>query len=71
MSYIALAIPLFFALIAIELVACRVLEKDSYRLNDSVADLSCGVLQQVAGVFLKAALLAGYLWVHGSLRLFR
>jgi sterol desaturase/sphingolipid hydroxylase (fatty acid hydroxylase superfamily) len=70
LNYIALAIPLFFVLIAVEIVACRVLEKDSYRLNDSVSDLSCGVLQQVAGVFLKAALFAGYLWVHGSLRLF-
>jgi sterol desaturase/sphingolipid hydroxylase (fatty acid hydroxylase superfamily) len=70
LNYIALAIPLFFVLIAVEIAACRLLEKDSYRLNDSFADLSCGVLQQVAGVFLKTALFAGYLKVYSAFRLF-
>ncbi len=70
MSYIHLAIPVFFALIAVELLAARLLERETYRLADSVADLSCGILQQVLEVFLKTALFAGYAWLFGSHRLF-
>jgi alkylglycerol monooxygenase len=62
-SYIHLAIPVFFALIGVELVAARLLERDAYRFGDSIADLSCGIIQQVLGVFLKTALFAGYLWL--------
>jgi alkylglycerol monooxygenase len=67
---IHLAIPVFFALIGVELLAARLLERDAYRLSDSIADLSCGVLQQLAGVFLKTALFAGYVLAFARLRLF-
>ena len=70
MDYIQLAIPVFFLLIGIELVAARVLERDGYRLNDSVGDLSCGVLQQLGGVFLKTALFAGYAALYAGSRQF-
>ena len=70
MSYIHIAIPVFFALIAVELLAARILERETYRLADSVADLSCGILQQVLEVFLKTALFAGYAWAFASHRLF-
>ena len=43
-------------------------EKDYYRLNDSVNDLSCGILEQVVEVFLKTALFAGYLFVYERYR---
>jgi len=69
-SLIHLAIPLFFALIGMELVAARVLERDVYRFADSIADLSCGIVQQIAEVFLKTALFAGYLWLFAHHRLF-
>jgi len=69
-NYVVLAIPVFFLLIGIELLAVRLLRRDDYRLNDSLNDLSCGILQQLAEVFLKGALFAGYLWVYGSHRLF-
>jgi sterol desaturase/sphingolipid hydroxylase (fatty acid hydroxylase superfamily) len=69
MSAIHLAIPAFFVLIAVELAAARLLERDAYRLADSIADLSCGILQQVLEVFLKTALFAGYAWLHASHRL--
>lgn len=68
-SYIHLAIPVFFALIGVELLAARVLERDAYRFGDSIADLSCGILQQVLGVFLKTALFAGYVWLFTHHRL--
>jgi alkylglycerol monooxygenase len=45
-------------------------QKQYYRLNDSVNDLSCGILEQVAGAFLKTALFAGYLFVYERYRLF-
>ncbi len=70
MDYIPLAIPVFFLLIGIELVAARLLERDSYRLSDSVNDLSCGVLQQLGGVFLKTVLFAGYAGLYAGYRLF-
>ena len=41
-----------------------------YRLSDSVNDLSCGILQQVAEVFLKTALFAGYAAIFAGHRLF-
>jgi len=69
MNLIHLAIPVFFLLIAVELVAARLLEKDVYRLSDSLSDLACGILDQVVGVFLKTALFAGYIWVYESHRL--
>lgn len=70
MNYIALAIPVFFVLIGIEWIAARLEQREVYRLNDSVADLSCGVLSQVFDVFTKTVLFAGYLWLFEHHRLF-
>ena len=70
MSLIVLAIPVFFLLIGVELLWTWREEKRFYRLNDSVSDLSCGILEQVAGVFLKTALFAGYLFVFERYRIF-
>jgi sterol desaturase/sphingolipid hydroxylase (fatty acid hydroxylase superfamily) len=69
LDLIVLAIPAFFLLIGIELLVVWLAGKDYYRLGDTVADLSCGVLDQVAGVFLKTAVFAAYLFVYGRLRL--
>src|SRR5437879_259619 len=69
-NYIHLAIPVFFLLIGIEVVAAQFLERDVYRLNDSINDLSCGILDQVADVFLKTVLFAGYLFLFEHGRLF-
>jgi alkylglycerol monooxygenase len=68
-NYIHLAIPVFFALIGIELLAARFLERDVYRLNDSINDLSCGILDQVLDVFVKTFFFAGYLYIYGHHRL--
>jgi sterol desaturase/sphingolipid hydroxylase (fatty acid hydroxylase superfamily) len=67
-DYIVLAIPLFFLLIALELAWARWRERDYYRLNDSVNDLSCGILQQLFEVFAKTALFAGYLFLYERYR---
>ncbi len=59
-NYIALAIPAFFLLIGIEIVVAWRMRLSVYRFNDAVTDLSCGIGQQVVGVFMKGALVAGY-----------
>jgi sterol desaturase/sphingolipid hydroxylase (fatty acid hydroxylase superfamily) len=70
LNLIVIAIPVFFALIAVELVAARVLERDCYRFADSVADLGCGILDQVADVFAKTLVFAGYLLLYDRFRFF-
>jgi len=55
-NYIVLAIPAFFLLIALEWLWARWQERDYYRLDDAVNDLSCGILQQLFEVFAKTAL---------------
>lgn len=72
---IALAIPVFFLLIALELwLAQRRAQRGSgpaqtpggpiYRLNDAATDLACGMSQQALGIFLNVALASGYAWVN-------
>jgi sterol desaturase/sphingolipid hydroxylase (fatty acid hydroxylase superfamily) len=70
MNYVVLAIPVFFLLIGLELVITRLQEKDYYSLSDSVADLGCGIVQQLVEVALKTFLFAGYLFLYGRWRLF-
>jgi sterol desaturase/sphingolipid hydroxylase (fatty acid hydroxylase superfamily) len=53
MNLITQAIPFFFGLIALEVVVAWLLRKQVYRLTDSLADLSCGVLSQLIGLFTK------------------
>jgi sterol desaturase/sphingolipid hydroxylase (fatty acid hydroxylase superfamily) len=65
---IVLAIPVFFLLIGIELLFVWIAGRDYYRLSDTLSDLSCGVLDQVVGVFLKTVLFAGYVFVYERLR---
>jgi sterol desaturase/sphingolipid hydroxylase (fatty acid hydroxylase superfamily) len=69
-NYIAIAIPVFFALIGVELLVARWQGRRVYRFNDAVTDLGCGIGQQVTGLFLKAILLAGYIQVYEGLALF-
>jgi alkylglycerol monooxygenase len=69
LSYIVLAIPVFFLLIGVELIAVRVAGRHDYRLADSVNDLSCGIVQQILEIFLKTALFAGYAFVFERLRM--
>lgn len=70
-NLIALSVPAFFLLIAIELLVARRLGLDVYRFNDAITDLSCGIGQQVVGVFLKGALLAGYAYFYSHFTLVR
>jgi sterol desaturase/sphingolipid hydroxylase (fatty acid hydroxylase superfamily) len=64
LNYIVLAIPVFFVLIAIELVVTRLLERDYYTLSDTLADLSCGTVQQLLEIVVKTGLFAAYVGVY-------
>jgi len=65
---IAVAVPVFFALIGVELGAARWIGRSVYRLGDSVSNLGCGILQQVSGILLRGGLFGVYLLLHETLR---
>ena len=59
MNLILLAVPFFFLLIALELVADRVRGVSTYRLADSLNSLSAGVLSTTSGLLTKGIGLPG------------
>ncbi len=59
--YITYAVPVFFLMIALELALSWRTHRRWYRLNDTINDLSCGITEQLAGVFLKGVFFLGYL----------
>jgi len=63
MDVVAASIPLFFALIALEVVVARRTGDRVYRLNDSIADLSCGILSELAGIGLVILTYAAFAWL--------
>ena len=69
-DYIALSVPVFFLLIGIELAYSFYKKLGYYRLNDSIANLSQGIGQQVTGLFMKTALFFGYKYIFDHWRLF-
>ena len=62
--YITYAVPFFFILMGVELAVALWEDKRYYRLHDSVSDLSCGITETTAGLFLKGLLFAGYLGTY-------
>ena len=50
---IVLSIPIFFILIGLEVLIQHFANRKLYRLNDAITNISCGITQQVSGVFLK------------------
>src|SRR2546421_577425 len=70
-KYIAVAIPFFFVLIGIELAVLRARGQRDYRLYDAITSLSCGVGQQLTGVFLAAGTVAAYAWTRAHFALFQ
>lgn len=70
MDYIALAIPLFFLLMGMELAWSAWSGRKLYRFNDFVANMGCGIGSQVVGAFTKAGIFAVYLLVYDKWRFF-
>ena len=66
---IVLSIPIFFLLIGIEVLIQQFTKKKLYRFNDALTNISCGVTQQVSGVFLKLFGIGLYVLVYEYLRI--
>jgi sterol desaturase/sphingolipid hydroxylase (fatty acid hydroxylase superfamily) len=64
MEYIVLSIPVFFLLIGIELWVSYRKSASLYRMNDAIANISCGIGQQVLGVFFKAFIFLTYVYLY-------
>ena len=63
-NLIALAIPLFFLGMGIELAVAKAKGRSVYRLGDAVADMGCGIAQQLTSLFIAGAVLTGtYAWL--------
>ena len=50
--------------IGVELLVARLRGEKLYRYNDAINDLSCGILQQVLGVFIKVIVFGGYVALY-------
>jgi len=63
-NLIALAIPFFFLLMGVELWAAKRRGLRLYRFADVIADISCGMTQQIFLVFAVATITGGYVWLY-------
>ncbi len=60
MDPVILSIPIFFILIGMEVAYGYFKNRKLYRLNDAVANISCGIVEQLTGVFAKVFTVAAY-----------
>lgn len=67
---IILSIPIFFILIGLELLVDKLRNKSNYRFNDAITNISCGMGEQVTGVFFKLAVVGLYELLFEKYRLF-
>lgn len=68
-NYIGYAIPVFFILISVELLIARRTQKDYYRFNDSINDLTLGIYSRVFGKFYAIIYLFAYIYIYENFRL--
>lgn len=65
---VILSIPIFFTLMAVELIYERITRKHTYRLQDAVTNISTGTLSQVSGVFQKIIKIGIYTLIYEQFR---
>ncbi len=70
MNPIIYAIPVFFALIGIELWVAHRRRANAYNFADAVCSIGLGAMSQVSGIFSKLVMLGIYVAVYEHLRLF-
>ena len=70
MSLIEMAIPVFFILIFMEWFASQIVRKQVYRLNDSVNDLSMGMIDQIGGILMSGIFFLAYIAIWQNYRIF-
>ena len=68
---VILAIPLYFTLMAIELVYESISNRKTYRINDAITNISTGVLSQVTGTFIKIFKIGFYTLVYQHFSFFQ
>ncbi|RDI97165.1 sterol desaturase family protein [Dyella solisilvae] len=61
-TIITWATPVFFALIAMELLVARLRRRNVYHSSDAINSLALGVISQIVGVFSKILTLGIYAW---------
>lgn len=71
MGIILFSIPFFFLLMGAELAYAAYARRRLFRLNDSIADLSCGILSQLSGIFSKLFAIGIYAWTWQHLAIQR
>lgn len=64
MNYILMAIPGFFLLIAIELIANKVRGTDYYRLNDAVNSLAMGMMSRITKILYAIIPFSFYVYFY-------
>ena len=69
-TIITLATPVFFALIALELLVAKWRGRVAYRSDDAINSIGLGVISQVVGVFSKLLTFGIYAWCAAHLALF-
>jgi sterol desaturase/sphingolipid hydroxylase (fatty acid hydroxylase superfamily) len=69
MNPIVLSIPIFFGLIALELIIGWAQGRKDYRLNDAFGNIGSGIFEQVTGLFAKVFTVALYTLTFEHLRL--
>jgi len=67
---VVLSIPIYFLLIGIELLIQQFSKKKLYRFSDAVTNISCGITQQLTGVFLIIFSLGIYQLIYEKLAVF-
>lgn len=70
MNPIIYAIPVFFALIGIELWVAHRRRARAYDFADAICSLALGAMSQVSGIFSKLAVVAIYVAIYEHARLF-
>ena len=67
---IILSIPIFFLLIGLEVGYGFVKNRKLYRLNDALTNISCGIVEQLTGVFAKVFTVAAYHFIYTHFAIF-
>lgn len=70
MNPIVYAIPVFFALIVLELWLAHRRRASAYNFADAICSIGLGAMSQVSGIFSKLVMLGIYVLVYEQLRLF-
>ena len=71
LSPVIIAIPMYFTLMAAELIYESVSKRRTYRLNDAITNINTGVLQQLTNTFIALFRIGIYIYIYESFALFR